>query len=93
MRSSKPSSWCPVPATGACSSWLAQMPGLRVVQTLSAGVDWLLPFVPAGVTLCDAGGTRDVPVAEWVLAAILASTKDAAERCAIDQREHRWRMA
>ena len=34
---------------------LGEMPGLRVLQTLSAGVDWLLPLVPSGVTLCDAG--------------------------------------
>jgi len=68
---------------------LAEMPGLRVIQTLSAGVDWLLPFVPSGVTVCDAGGARDIPVAEWVLAAILASTKAFGElRDA--QREHRW---
>jgi phosphoglycerate dehydrogenase-like enzyme len=68
---------------------LGQMPGLRVIQTLSAGIDWLLPFVPAGVTVCDAGGARDIPVAEWVLAAILASTKAFGElRDA--QREHRW---
>jgi len=51
---------------------IGQMSELRVIQTLSAGVDWLEGYVPAGVTLCDAGGTRDIPVAEWVLAAILA---------------------
>lgn len=68
---------------------LGQMPGLRVIQTLSAGVDWLLPFVPSGAMVCDAGGARDIPVAEWVLAAILASTKAFGElRDA--QREHRW---
>jgi phosphoglycerate dehydrogenase-like enzyme len=68
---------------------LAEMPRLRVIQTLSAGVDWLLPSVPAGVTVCDAGGARDIPVAEWVLTAILASTKAFGElRDA--QREHRW---
>jgi phosphoglycerate dehydrogenase-like enzyme len=41
------------------------------------------------VTLCDAGGARDVPVAEWVIAAILASTKDLGE-LRDRQREHRW---
>ncbi len=68
---------------------MSRMPRLRVVQTLSAGVDRLVGLVPAGVTLCDAGGTRDVPVAEWVLAAILASTKDLGE-LRDRQREHRW---
>ncbi len=67
------------------------MGALRVIQTLSAGVDWLLPSVPSGVTLCDASGTRDGAVAEWVLAAMLAWAKElpAARDC---QREHRWRQ-
>jgi phosphoglycerate dehydrogenase-like enzyme len=68
---------------------LAQMTDLRVVQTLSAGVDRLLPFVPGGVILCDAGGSRDIPVAEWVLAVILAATKMLPELRDL-QREHRW---
>jgi phosphoglycerate dehydrogenase-like enzyme len=68
---------------------LAQMSALRVIQTLSAGVDRLLPFVPAGVTVCDASGSRDIPVAEWVLAAILAATKTLPE-LRDRQREHRW---
>ena len=66
-----------------------RMHALRVIQTLSAGVDWLLTFAPPGVTLCDASGTRDVPVAEWVLAAILASTKSLGE-LRDRQREHSW---
>jgi phosphoglycerate dehydrogenase-like enzyme len=69
---------------------LGRMPKLRVIQTLSAGVDWLLPAVPEGVTLCDARGTRDGPVAEWVFGAILASLKrfgDARD----SQRAHEWR--
>jgi phosphoglycerate dehydrogenase-like enzyme len=42
------------------------------VQSLSAGVDWLLPKVPAGVVVCRAVGVHDIPVAEWVVASILA---------------------
>jgi len=68
---------------------LARMQKLRVIQTLSAGVDRLAPIVPAGVTLCDAGGTRDVAVAEWVLAAILAC-KRALPELRDRQREHSW---
>ena len=49
-----------------------ELPGLRVVQSLSAGVDWLLPMVPAGVVVCRAVGVHDIPVAEWVVASILA---------------------
>jgi phosphoglycerate dehydrogenase-like enzyme len=68
---------------------LGQMSSLRVLQTLSAGVDWLLPHVPAGVTLCDAGGARDTAVAEWVLAVILASTRTLPQ-LRDRQREHDW---
>ena len=68
---------------------LGEMPGLRVLQTLSAGVDWLLPHVPPGVKVCDAGGARDNAVAEWVLAVILASTRGLSE-LRDRQREHRW---
>jgi phosphoglycerate dehydrogenase-like enzyme len=49
-----------------------ELPGLRVVQSLSAGVDWLLPRVPAGIIVCRAVGVHDGPVSEWVVAAILA---------------------
>jgi phosphoglycerate dehydrogenase-like enzyme len=68
---------------------LPRMRALRVIQTLSAGVDKLLPIVPTGVTLCDAAGTRNAAVAEWVVAAILASTKRLGE-LRDSQREHRW---
>lgn len=69
---------------------LGRMPKLRVIQTLSAGVDWLLAAVPSGVRLCDARGTRDWPVAEWVLGAILASLKHFGE-ARDSQRAHDWR--
>jgi phosphoglycerate dehydrogenase-like enzyme len=45
---------------------------LRVVQTMAAGVDGLLDHIPTGVTLCDAAGVHDVPVAEWVITTVLA---------------------
>ena len=68
---------------------LSQMRRLRVIQTLSAGVDWLLGSVPSGVTLCDAAGARDAAVAEWVLAAILAC-KRRLPQLRDRQREHDW---
>src|SRR5206468_229790 len=39
---------------------------LRVIQTTSAGVDWLIGRVPAHVTVCNARGVYDAPLAEWV---------------------------
>jgi phosphoglycerate dehydrogenase-like enzyme len=55
---------------------LAALPGLagvRVVQTLSAGTDWVDDRVPPWATLCNARGSRDIPVAEWVVGALLAA--------------------
>ena len=52
---------------------LGGMPDLRVVQTLSAGTDWIEPYVPTGVTLCNARGARDIPMAEWVVGALLGA--------------------
>jgi phosphoglycerate dehydrogenase-like enzyme len=49
-----------------------ELPGLRIVQSLSAGVDWLVPKVPPGIIVCRAVGVHDGPVSEWVVAAILA---------------------
>jgi phosphoglycerate dehydrogenase-like enzyme len=49
------------------------VPGrLRVIQTLSAGVDWLVGRVPEGVMVCNARSVFDGPLAEWVVGAILA---------------------
>lgn len=68
---------------------LPRLPLLRVVQVNSAGVDWLAHLVPEGVTLCSARGVRDAPVAEWVVAAILAMYKELP-RYHRQQEEGRW---
>jgi len=62
---------------------------VKVVQTLSAGVDWVLPLVPEGVALCDGSGIHDVPVAEWVVMALLALLKDLPGFLEA-QKERRW---
>jgi phosphoglycerate dehydrogenase-like enzyme len=59
---------------------LAGPPGrLRVIQTLSAGVDWLVGRVPERVIVCNARGVYDAPLAEWVLGAILAMQRGLVE--------------
>jgi phosphoglycerate dehydrogenase-like enzyme len=45
---------------------------LHVIQTTSAGVDWLIGRVPEHVIVCNARGVYDAPLAEWVVGAILA---------------------
>ena len=50
---------------------LPRLERLRVVQTLSAGTDWIETLVPAWATLCNARGARDASVAEWVVGALV----------------------
>jgi len=69
---------------------LARMPRLAVVQAASAGTEWLLPWVPENVTVCNARGVRDTAVAEWVLAAILAMEKQLP-KLVQRQAEHVWK--
>ena len=71
---------------------LDEMPALRVVQLLSAGVDWIADRVPAGVTLCSARGARDRAMGEWIAAAILAEVKHTRP-FAIAQGRHEWQPA
>jgi phosphoglycerate dehydrogenase-like enzyme len=54
---------------------LPHLEGLRVVQSLFAGVDWLLEVLPPDLILCDAQGLHNIPTAEWTVAAILAALK------------------
>jgi phosphoglycerate dehydrogenase-like enzyme len=56
----------------ALKDLLAGPSRLRVIQTLSAGVDWLIGQVPESVIVCNARGVYDGPLAEWVVGAILA---------------------
>ncbi|HEX5823577.1 MAG TPA: NAD(P)-dependent oxidoreductase [Candidatus Limnocylindrales bacterium] len=70
---------------------LAGPPGpLRIIQTTSAGVDWLIGRVPEHVMVCNARGVYDASLAEWVVGAILAmqrglvQSRDAQARHAWD---------
>ena len=69
------------------------LPRLRVVQSFSAGVDWLVRMVPAGVVICRAVGVHDASVADWAMAAMLAMQRrlpefiDSQRRAEWDRRE------
>ncbi|MFE6224324.1 MULTISPECIES: 2-hydroxyacid dehydrogenase [unclassified Streptomyces] len=57
---------------------LAAMTSLRVVQTLSAGIDHVVPGLGAlgpGVSVCNAKGVHEASTAELTLALILASLR------------------
>jgi phosphoglycerate dehydrogenase-like enzyme len=60
-----------VPTSSEAAGVLPRLPDLRVVQVLSAGIDWVEEHVPEGVTLCNSGDARSPAVAQWVVAAIL----------------------
>jgi phosphoglycerate dehydrogenase-like enzyme len=66
-------SFFPTPASGEVMHYMKR---LRVVQTLTAGVDKLRPHVPPGAVLCNARGAHDASTAEWVLAAILGALRE-----------------
>ena len=69
---------------------LAGPPGpLRVIQTLSAGVDWLAGRVPEHVKVCNARGVYDIPLAEWVVGAILAMQRGLVQ-ARDGQAKHEW---
>ncbi len=60
-----------------------------MVQCLVAGVDWIVPWLPKDIVLCDGQSIHDTPVAEWVIGAILASLKRFPE-FRDRQREEFW---
>ena len=68
---------------------LPQFRRLEVLQTVSAGVDRVLPHLPAGVTLCNANGVHGGAVAEWVLAAVLGVLREIPT-FAVEQPRGRW---
>lgn len=58
---------------------LARMTNVRVVQTLTAGVDHMepaLPQLPRGALLCNARGVHEASTAELALTLALASLRD-----------------
>lgn len=72
-------------------AYLARMPRLRWIQTLTAGVDaWLAsPDLRSDVTVSCARGTHRVSMSENILGAIFHITKPYMA-IALDQRESKW---
>lgn len=67
---------------------LDQLPGLQVIQVLTAGYDHVRPHLPDGVVLCNAGGVHSATVAEWVLATLLAVVRSVPEYVRRQERRH-----
>ena len=68
---------------------MAQMPRLRVVQTLTAGVDAVLPHLPRGVTLCNGAGIHDAATSELAVGLVIAAQRRLFE-LAVAQQDSRW---
>ncbi|KAA0942669.1 MULTISPECIES: 2-hydroxyacid dehydrogenase [Streptomyces] len=72
---------------------LAGMTSLKVLQTLSAGIDHVQPglrLLPDGVQLCNARGVHDASTAELALTLILASLRGIPDFVRGQDREE-WR--
>lgn len=54
---------------------IAQLPGLELIQLVSAGAERFVEHVPDGVVLCNARGAHSGATAEWIVAAMLASIR------------------
>jgi len=68
------------------------LPRLRVLQTLTAGYEHVLPHLPAGVSLCNAGGVHDDSTAELALALVLAAQRGIPDFVRA-QDQQRWAHA
>ena len=80
----------PYMGNGASVAMIAKMPRLRVLQSLSSGVDNILGSVPEQVTLCNGNGLHhEESTAELAVSLILASLRQLP-RFALDQARHRW---
>jgi phosphoglycerate dehydrogenase-like enzyme len=56
-------------------SAFGQLRGVKVIQSLMAGVDRITPWLPEDVVLCDGRGIHDISASEWVMAAVMATMK------------------
>ncbi len=63
--------------------------GVKVVQSMMAGVDWITPWLPKDIVLCDGRGIHDISTSEWVVTAILSSLKRFPAYCA-SQMKQEW---
>ena len=70
-------------------SFIDSLPRLRAVQSLNAGVDWLLPKLPESVAVYNSSGVHDAAVSEWVVAVLLAMRRRLPDMLEL-QRRGEW---
>jgi phosphoglycerate dehydrogenase-like enzyme len=80
----------PYMGDGPSVAMIVRMPGLRVLQSLSSGVDNLVGSVPEQVTLCNGSGLHhEESTAELAATLVLASLRQLPA-FALEQARHRW---
>jgi len=84
--------WFPPFRRDIAEAVFPQLRGVKVVQSMMAGVDWLLPWLPKHVVLCDGRGIHDISTSEWVVTAILTAMKRFPLYHDL-QRQQQWRGA
>ncbi|WP_433244159.1 2-hydroxyacid dehydrogenase [Streptosporangium sp. CA-135522] len=82
--------WIPplLPVAGV-AELLGRMTRLRLLQTVTAGVDAYRPHLPEGAVLCNARGVHDAGTAEWAVGAMIAVLREFPGFAAA-QREGEW---
>lgn len=78
------------PFSAAVAGRLDRFSRLRVLQSPTAGVDWIRDFVPRGVVLCSGREAMAPSTAEWVVTAILSSLREIPAFVR-QQDSQRWR--
>ncbi len=67
--------WVPRGGAPVAEDFLGSLPGLQLVQLLTAGAEQFVDRLPEGVVLCNARGAHTPSTAEWVLTAVLAAQR------------------
>lgn len=69
--------------------WMGHFPNLRVVQLPTVGFDAALPYLPSGVTLCNAAGVHEQSTAELAVGLIISKWR-GLDRAARDMSTGIW---
>jgi phosphoglycerate dehydrogenase-like enzyme len=67
--------WILIFARRDAAETFSHLRGVKAVQSMMAGVDWIRPWLPPGITLCDGRGIHDISTSEWTVTAILSTLK------------------
>nr|BFF03271.1 2-hydroxyacid dehydrogenase [Streptoalloteichus tenebrarius] len=79
----------PIWPTEPARALVPQLPRLRLVQTLTAGVDGWVDMLPEGVAIASARGAHGGSTAEWAMTALLTVYRQFPAFLAL-QAERRW---